>query len=173
MKKLLILCAAALLHAIPATAADQEVGYPENNARIALTIPDGWVSREKDGILQAAASEELDTMLIVRPLKAKKTEGSQAIAEVKNSLSELYGERIDYSELEEGGSDHMGVYVLNAKAVVRTADATDVNAIINSLILTFPDNDDLVLAQILTTEAGLEKNGEDIGKLVQSIQRAE
>ena len=172
MKTLLKLSAAVFLLTLPAMAADQEVAYPEDSPLITMTIPDGWLTHQQDGVFQAAASKDLDTMLVVKPLKATKKQGSQAIAEIKEALDKTYGENIEYAKLEEGGTSNLGFYVLNAKAKLHTADG-DTTSFVNSLMVTFPDSDELLLVQFLSTEAGADKNGDAIGEIIGSLKKAE
>lgn len=173
MKTLLKISAAAFLLTLPAMAEDQELSYPEDNPLVTLTIPDGWSARQKNGVLQAAASADLDTLLVVRPLKAGKKQASQAVAEIKEALETSYGENIAYDKIEEGGASNLGLYVLNAKAKTHTANAGDITAFVNSIIVSFPDSDELLLAQFLSTEVGTEKNGEAIAGIVHSLKKAE
>ena len=170
MKTILKICAATFLFCLPAMAADQEVGFPEEGPLISLTIPDGWLHEYQGGMLHAASSQDLDTMtmMTVKPLTATKKQGSEAVAEIKEELAKSYGENIEYDKIEEGGTSNLGYYVLNAEAKVQ-----DVTSFINSLIVTLPDSDELLLVQFASTAAGSKKNGEAIGELIQSLKKVE
>ena len=170
MKTILKFCAATFLFCLPAMAADQEVGFPEEGPLISLTIPDGWLHEYQGGMLHAASSQDLDTMtmMTVKPLTATKKQGSEAVAEIKEELAKSYGENIEYDKIEEGGTSNLGYYVLNAEAKVQ-----DVTSFINSLIVTLPDSDELLLVQFASTAAGSKKNGEAIGEIIQSLKKVE
>ena len=170
MKTILKICAATFLFCLPAMAADQEVGFPEEGPLISLTIPDGWLHEYQGGMLHAASSQDLDTMtmMTVKPLTATKKQGSEAVAEIKEELAKSYGENIEYDKIEEGGTSNLGYYVLNAEAKVQ-----DVTSFINSLIVTLPDSDELLLVQFASTAAGSKKNGEAIGEIIQSLKKVE
>ncbi len=168
----LLLPLVALLLAAPARA-NEEVGFPEEGPLITLTLPEGWVYKHNEGVLQAAASEDLDTMLIVRPLEATKKEGSQALEEIKAPLDKTYGEAIEYDKLEEGGTENLGFYILNATAKTQTGNEGVVNSYIVSIMITFPDSDQLLLAQFLSTEKGAQDNAEAIVKIIQSLKKVE
>ena len=170
MKTILKVCAATFLFSLPAMAADQEVGFPEEGPLISLTIPDGWLHEYQGGMLHAASSQDLDTMtmMTVKPLTATKKQGSEAVAEIKEELAKSYGENIEYDKIEEGGTSNLGYYVLNAEAKVQ-----DVTSFINSLIVTLPDSDELLLVQFASTAAGSKKNGEAIGEIIQSLKKVE
>ncbi len=43
----------------------------------------------------------------------------------------------------------------------------------NSILITLPDSDHLLLAQFLSTKKGAEKNGEAIMSIVKSLAKAE
>ena len=170
MKTILKICAATVLFCLHAMAADQEVGFPEEGPLISLTIPDGWLHEYQGGMLHAASSQDLDTMtmMTVKPLTATKKQGSEAVAEIKEELAKSYGENIEYDKIEEGGTSNLGYYVLNAEAKVQ-----DVTSFINSLIVTLPDSDELLLVQFASTAAGSKKNGEAIGEIIQSLKKVE
>lgn len=172
MKTSLALCLAALLFSLPARAGE-DVEFPKDEPLISFTIPDGWKTHEEGGVFQAAASQDLDTMLVIRPLKATKKQGSQVIAEIKETLDKTYGDAIEYDKLEEGGTSNLGFYVLNAEAKTHSANEGDVTSHINSLMITFPDSDELLLAQFLSTQAGSDANGEDIASIIHSLKKAE
>lgn len=169
---LLFLPLLALLLAAPARA-NEEVGFPEDSPLITLTLPEGWVFKHNDGALQAAASEELDTLLIVRPLEATKKDGSAALAEIKAPLDKTYGDAIAYDKLEEGGTENLGFYILNATAKTENGAEGVATSYITSIMITFPDSDQLLLAQFLSTEKGAQENGEAILKVIQSLKKAE
>ena len=175
MKTILKVCAATFLFSLPAMAADQEVGFPEEGPLITLTIPDGWLHEYQGGMLHAASSQDLDTMtmMTVKPLTATKKQGSEAVAEIKEELAKSYGENIEYDKIEEGGTSNLGYYVLNAEAKVHSANEGDVTSFINSLIVTMPDSDELLLVQFASTAAGSKKNGEAIGEIIQSFKKVE
>ena len=107
-------------------------------------------------------------MMTVKPLTATKKQGSEAVAEIKEELAKSYGENIEYDKIEEGGTSNLGYYVLNAEAKVQ-----DVTSFINSLIVTLPDSDELLLVQFASTAAGSKKNGEAIGEIIQSLKKVE
>jgi len=167
------LITAAFLLTLPILGNAEEVAYPEGNPLMTLTIPEGWRSHQEDGVLSAAASEELDMLLVVRPLEATKKQGSEALAEVKAALDKVYGDAIEYDKLEEGGTENLGFYILNSTAKTQTADEGETTSYINSLIVTFPDSDQLLLVQFLATEAGSKKHGEALGEVVASLKKAE
>lgn len=171
MKSSLLLSLVVLLSAMPVRASE-EVGFPEEGPLITLTLPEGWVYKHGDGALQAAASEELDTLLIVRPLEATKKQGSEAIAEIKAPLDKTYGDAIEYDKLEEGGTEDLGFYVLNATAKTPNGSEGVATSYIVSIMITFPDSDQLLLAQFLSTEKGAEENGEAILRVIQSLKKA-
>lgn len=173
MKAPLLLCVAAFCLTLSVLADDKEIEYPESNPVITVTIPDGWLTHQQDGVLQAAASQNLDTMLVVKPLNATKKEGSQAVAEIKEALDKAYGESIEYDKLEEGGASNLGLYVLNATAKTPSQNEGDVTAFINSIIVSFPDSEELLLVQFLSTAEGSEKNGEAISEVIRSIKKVE
>lgn len=173
MKLLFNLCAALSLFVVPAMAESETVSYPASAPLVTLTIPDGWQSREEKGVLQAASSQDLDTMLVLRPLTATKKQGSEAIAEIKSSLADAYGDNIEYDKLEEGGTESLGFYVLNSKVTTHSANEGDVEVFMNSIIISLPDSDHLLLAQFLSTTKGSEKNGEAIMSIVKSLAKAE
>ena len=106
MKTILKICAATFLFCLPAMAADQEVGFPEEGPLISLTIPDGWLHEYQGGMLHAASSQDLDTMtmMTVKPLTATKKQGSEAVAEIKEELAKSYGENIEYDKGITGSS---------------------------------------------------------------------
>lgn len=162
---------ALFLSALPAMAV--EIAYPEASPLITFSIPEEWPHREDGGEFQAAASTDLETLLIIKPLKATKKEGSAAIAEIKAPLDKTYGDAIEYKKLQEGGTENLGLYVLNATAKTSTADEGEKTSHIVSVMITFPDSDELLLAQILTTQDGSEKNGEAIDAFLKSIAKAE
>lgn len=111
-------------------------------------------------------------MLVVKPLNATKKEGSQAVAEIKEALDKVYGENIEYDKLEEGGATNLGLCVLNATAKTHSQNEGDVTALINSIIVSFPDSEELLLVQFLSTVEGSEKNGEAIAEVIRSIKKA-
>jgi len=172
MKLLLNLCATTFL-AVSAMAQSETVSYPAQSPLVTLTIPDGWQSREEKGVLQAASSADLDTMLVVRPLNATKKQGAEAIAEIKSALAGAYGDNIEYDELEEGGTEDLGFYVLNSKTTMHSANEGDVEVFMNSIIISLPDSDELLLAQFLSTAKGAEQNGEAIMSVVKSLAKAQ
>lgn len=165
-----LLCAIACVFTVPVFA--EEVAYPANEPLITLTIPEGWRSHQEDGVLSAAASQELDTLLVVRPLKATRKQGSEAVAEIKEALEKVYGDAIEYDKLEEGGTENLGFYILNATAKTQTPDEGVTTSYVNSIIVSFPDSDELLLVQFLSTAPGSEKHGEEIGQVVASIKKA-
>lgn len=172
MKTLPAILLAVLLPALPVLAADQEMSYPEEGPLVTVVIPDGWISAYEGGALNAAASGELDTMLTLKPLAATKSEGAAAIAEIKAPLDEAYEGSITHGELQEGGAENLGLYVINSKAKMNTADEGEKMVFINSVMITFPDTDQLLLLQVISTEAGSEKNGEAIDQILKSIKKA-
>ena len=172
MKKLTRpLLALLLLSTLPALAADQEMSYPEEGPIVTVVIPDGWIHGYDDGALNAASSGDLETLLTLKPLLAKKSEGSAALEEIKAPLDEAYEGNITHSEVQEGGAENLGLYVVNSKAKM-TANDGETNIFINSVMITFPDTDQILLLQVISTEAGSEKNGEAIDQILKSIKKA-
>ncbi len=170
MKTTLKLLLATVLFTLPALAADQEMGYPEEGPLITVVVPDGWISAYEDGELHAAASEKLDTLLTVKKLEATKKEGTAAIAEIKAPLDEAFGENITHGELKEGGTENLGFYLINSKAK-STTDEGETMTFINSVMVVLPDSEEVLLVQIMATEEGAEKNGDAIAQILSSIKK--
>jgi len=173
VKTCLILCLATIAFTFTAAASEQTFAFPKNQPLIEITIPDGWLANQEGDILQAAASESLDTLLTVRPLAATKDRGSEAIAEIKDALAEPYGDDIEYDALEEGGAENLGFYILNATAKIQSQNEGNVTVYINSIMITFPDTNELLLAQFLSTETGAQENGAAIASIISSISNAQ
>jgi hypothetical protein len=170
MKATLKIFFTTLLLALPAMAADQEMSYPEEGPLITVVVPDGWISAYEDGELHAAASEKLDTLLTVKTLEATKKEGTAAIAEIKAPLDEAFGEGITHGELQEGGAENLGFYLINSKAK-STTDEGEQTSFINSVMVVLPDSEQVLLVQIMSSEEGSEKHGEAIDKILKSIKK--
>ena len=170
MKATLKIFVTTLLLALPAMAADQEMSYPEEGPLITLVVPDGWISGYEDGEFHAASSDKMDSMLTIKTLSATKKEGAAAIAEIKAPLDESFGENITHGEMQEGGSENLGFYLINSKAKT-TTDEGETKVFINSVMVILPDSEKLLLVQILSNEGGSEKNGEAIDQILKSIKK--
>lgn len=167
MKSLPILLLATLLPTLCAFGEDQEMPYPEEGPLVTVVIPDGWTSNYEDGALNAASSDDQETVLTLKPLAATKSEGAAAVAEIKAPLDEAFAGSITHGELQEGGAENLGLYVINSKA-----HEGETPMFINSVMITFPDSDRILLLQLTSTEAGSEMNGEAIDKILKSIKKA-
>lgn len=155
---------------LPALAADQEMSYPEEGPLITVVVPDGWLSAYEDGELHAAASDKLDTLLTVKTLEATKKDGGAAIAEIKAPLDEAFGEGITHGEMQEGGAENLGFYLINSKAK-STTDEGEQTTFINSVMVVLPDSEQVLLVQIMASEEGSEANGEAIDQILKSIKK--
>ena len=162
---------ALLLPTLPALAADREMSYPEESPLISVVMPEGWIHEYDGETLNAASSSDLETLLTIKPLAATKSEASAAIAEIKAPLDEAYEGSITHGEVQEGGAENLGLYVINSKAKMKANDE-ETDVFINSVMITFPDTDQILLLQVISTGAGAEKNGEAIDQLLKSIKKA-
>lgn len=174
MKKPSVLLAfAALCFSLPLMAEDLE--YPSDGPLITLSMPEGWKHQEADGVLQAVAGDDMETMFVLKPLKATKKEGSAAIAEIKEPLDKMYDGHIEYDKMEESGvpDGNMNLYTINSTAEVDTADQGKVTSFVNSIMISFPDTDELLLAQFISTKAGFRANADGIREIVNSLKKAE
>jgi len=173
MKNTLILAFATLCISLPLAAEDVE--FPSEGPLITLSIPDDWKHEEVDGILQAVAGDDMETMFSLKPLQATKKEGSAAIAEIKEPLDKMYEGEITYDEMVESGvpDGNMNLYTINAEAKLHSADQGEVTSFVNSIMISFPDTDELLLAQFISTKAGFRANAEGIKEIVGSLKKAE
>lgn len=167
MKSLLTLCLCSVLLSIAAHAADQNVSYPEDKPAITLTLPEDWVSETKQGRLYAHPPDDVSLFVEVKPLDATKKEGSKAIAEIKEWISQNF-EDVKYDKLEEGGTNGLGLYILNAEGV-----GGDGKAFLNAAMVTFPDSDELFLMLAIATPDGSEKYGKTAAGIFESVRKAD
>lgn len=166
MKSTFLLCL-ALLGMTSLALADKTVKYPKTDSMLSLTLPDGWESKFKGDALFANPEDDDSLFIEVTPLEATKKEGAKAIAEIKKSIEADF-KNVKYDPINEGGSNGLGLYVLNAEG-----EDDDGKAFLNAIMISNPDNDQLFLLLCIASPEGMKEHGAGFKSIIDSIKKAE
>ncbi|MDZ4289950.1 MAG: hypothetical protein U0984_18435 [Prosthecobacter sp.] len=159
MKTSLLLCLAALVFSATAKA-DQTINYPDKDPIFSISFPDDW-KVEADESVSASSKDEMVNMELIA-LDAEALDGAVDVA--KDSLKEEF-KGIKFDAPEKGELNGLDVVFLNAKATLE-----DVKMAVNCCIFAPKGADKFfMLFNVIPLEA-LEKHGEDIGKVLNSIK---
>jgi hypothetical protein len=142
--------------------ADQIINYPEDKPIFSISFPDGWKVETGDDSVSASSADELVNMELIA-LDAEAL--GEALDLAKESLSEeLEGIKWD-GEAEKGELNGMSVAFLNANVTLE-----GVKMAVNCCVFAPKKADTFfMLFNIVPLEA-LEKHGEDVGKVINSVK---
>lgn len=160
MKQLLLLT--TLLVTLSATAsAEQTINYPEDKPIFSISFPDGWKVETGESVSASSADELVNMELIALDAEAL----GEALELAKESLTEeLKGIKWD-GEAEKGELNGMSVAFLNANVTLE-----GVKMAVNCCVFAPKKADTFfMLFNIVPLEA-LEKHGEDVGKVINSVK---
>lgn len=160
MKPLLLLT--TLFVTLAATSrADQTINYPEDKPIFSISFPDGWKVETGESVSASSADELVNMELIALDAEAL----GEALELAKESLSEeLKGIKWD-GDAEKGELNGMSVAFLNANVTLE-----GVKMAVNCCVFAPKKADTFfMLFNIIPLEA-LEKHGEDVGKVINSVK---
>ncbi len=160
MKKLLL---ATLLATTPFVfAEDQVIEYPADEPIFSITFPEKWtVSTEDDSVSASSPDEEVNMELLALDAEA----ADEALKIAKETLAEQF-EGIQWNgEPETGELNGMKASFLNAKVKIE-----DIEFAVNCAIFAPEDADTFFMLFNMIPMTSLEKHGEDVGKILNSVK---
>ncbi|GEP45652.1 hypothetical protein [Brevifollis gellanilyticus] len=160
-----IVCTLLLSLTLTLTATAKDVGFPKEEPAVSLAKPEGWKSKFEEGRLYITTEDDESVIIEVSALKTPKAKGAEALAEMKASVEETF-KNVEYKPMQEGGSNNVGLYILNG-----TGEDEDGKAVLNAIMVTNGDNDDLYMVFIASTPEGSKEYGEDIATILASIKK--
>lgn len=166
MKKYLVftLIFSAVLGLTTAASA-KDVGFPKAEPAVSLSVPGGWKAKRQEDRLYVTTEDEKSVIVEVSALKTSKQKGAEALAEMKASVEESF-KNVEFKPMQEGGSNNVGLYILNGKG-----EDEDGEANLNAIMVTNGDNDDLFMIFIASTPEGSKEFGQDIATILASIKK--
>lgn len=155
-------CIASVLFTASAAVADTTVNYPADDPIFSITFPEGWEVDGEDDAVSACSKDELANMeMIVLEAEAL----GDAIDIAKEALSEEMQGIVFKGKPEKGELNGLNVAFLNAEVEIE-----EVKVAINCCIFAPKDAEEFfMLFNVIPLEA-LEKHGEDIGKILNSVK---
>lgn len=160
-----LFCSLLLFIGMTLTTLAKDVGFPKDEPVISLSAPEGWKTRREEGRLYLTTADGSSVIVEVSALKATKKEAAKALAEMKASVAEAF-KNVEYDPMQEGGSNNVGLYILNG-----TGEDDDGKAVLNVIMVTNGDTDELFMVFIAATTEGSKKHGEDITAILSSIKK--
>lgn len=161
MKTSSLLCLVSLILA-PLAGAEQVINYPAEKPIFSISFPDDWTVEGDDESVSASSKDEMANMELIA-LDAAELDG--AIEMGKESLKEeLKGIKFS-GEPEKGELNGMKVIFLNGQVTIE-----GIKMAVNCCVFAPKKADTFfMLFNIIPLEA-LEKHGEDISKIINSVK---
>ena len=160
MKTSSLLCLVSLLLA-PLAGAEQTINYPAEKPFFSISFPDSWTVESGDESVSASSEDELANMELIA-LDAEELDAAIEIG--KESLKEeLKG--IKFSEVEKGELNGMNVIFLNGEVTLE-----GVKMAVNCCVFAPKKADTFFMLFNIIPLVALEKHGEDIGKILNSVK---
>ncbi len=163
MKKPLLLLLATLLCA-PLNRAAETVDYPEKDALISVTVPDGWETKYKNGRLYANPPDDDSYFVELEEMQATPDDGEAAIKEAKESIEASF-KNVKYEEIQQTGGNGLGLAIMNAKG-----EDKDGKANLNAVLIVQPKAKKVILMLCISSQKGFEKYGEAGLEIIQGLK---
>ncbi|MES2599151.1 MAG: hypothetical protein V4662_27740 [Verrucomicrobiota bacterium] len=160
-----LICTLLLSLTMTVLATAKDVGFPKAEPAVSLDKPEGWKSKFEEGRLYVTTDDDESVIIEVSALKTSKQKGAEALAEMKASVEETF-KKVEFKPMQEGGSNNVGLYILNG-----SGEDEDGKAVLNAIMVTNGDNDDLYMIFIASTPEGSKEYGEEIGAILASIKK--